>query len=122
LGGEVAEVRAVPYVDGVNRGCRGRSVKACSRRIRPASRLIVVEDALEFGLGGRKPSCVPKTLALTAKTVMWAPMRTRLASSEGVDVEGPAADGLRAGKKPERDEEADKKCDDAGDRGRASGG
>src|SRR5205823_3630103 len=33
---------------------------------------------------------------------------------EGVDVEGPAADGLRAGEKPKRDDEADKESDDAG--------
>jgi hypothetical protein len=31
---------------------------------------------------------------------------------ECVDVEGPAADGLRAGKKPERDDQADEKRDD----------
>ncbi len=41
---------------------------------------------------------------------------------EGVDVEGPAADGLRAGEEPEREEDADEEGDDAGDRGRASGG
>ena len=33
---------------------------------------------------------------------------------KGVDVEGPAADGLGAGEKPERDDESDEKRDDAG--------
>ena len=109
LGGEVAEACAVPDVNGVAEDDKADEEEGGAED-EADFEVDVVEDALELWVGGQEAFLgAEDTGADSEDADVGSDEDEAEGVGEGVDVEGPAADGLRTGQKPERDEEAEEK-------------
>src|SRR5207244_7453112 len=110
----IAEACAVPDVDGVAEDAETDQKKGAAED-QTYFKIDVVEDALELWVRREEAFlCAEDAGADCEHGDVSADENEAEGVGEGVDVEGPAVDGLGAGEKPERDDEAREKSDDAG--------
>ena len=114
LGREIAEAGAVPDVYGVSEDARADQQKRAAED-ETNFKIDVVEDAFELWVGWKKTFLRSEDAGADGEDGdVGSDEDEAERVGEGVDVEGPAAERLWAGQKPERDDEAHEKSDDAG--------